>query len=64
MFEDMYLHSIISNLGIAIIQENNSEIIVKTNIFYNEKNEIYTLSDEYSIFYQDYGTIISDFHLE
>ena len=44
MFEDMYLHSIISNLGIAIIQENNSEIIVKTNIFYNEKNEIYTLS--------------------
>ena len=61
MLEDMYLHSIISNLGIAIIPENNSEIIIKTNIFYNEKNELYTLSDEYSIFYQDYGTIISDF---
>ena len=37
MFEDMYLHSIISNLGIAIIQENNSEIIVKTNIFIMKK---------------------------
>lgn len=61
MLKDEYLHNIISNLGIAITPENNKEIIVKCNIFYDKKYDIYTLSDEYKIFYQDYGTIITDF---
>lgn len=61
MLKDKYLHSIITNLGIAIIPEDNSEIIINNNIFYDKKNNIYTLSDEYNIFYQEYGNIIVDF---
>ncbi len=61
MLESEYLHNIISNLGIAISPENNSEIIIKMNITYDKKSNVYVLSNEYKIFYQDYGTIISDF---
>lgn len=61
MLKTQYLHTIIGNLGIAISPENNSEIIIKLDIFYDKKNDIFTLSDEYKISYQDYGTIITDF---
>ena len=61
MFRDQYLQEIISNLGIAISPENNSEIIIKNDIFFDKKNNFYVLSDEYKIFYQSYGTIITDF---
>lgn len=61
MFRDQYLQEIISNLGIAISPENNSEIIIKNDIFLDKKNYFYILSDEYKIFYQSYGTIITDF---
>lgn len=61
MLKDQYLHSIINNLGIAINRENNSEIIVKLNIIFNKKNNCYMLSEDYDIFYQDYGTLIVDF---
>lgn len=61
MLKDKYLHNIITNLGIAISPEDNSEIIINNNIFYDKKNNIYTLSDEYNIFYQEYGTIVVDF---
>lgn len=61
MLKDQYLHNIISNLGIAISPKNNSEIIIKSNIFYDKKSDSFILSDDYDIFYQDYGTIITDF---
>ena len=61
MLKEQYLHSIIGNLGIAINRENNSEIIIKLNLFFNKKNDSYTLSEDYNIFYQDYGTLITDF---
>ena len=61
MLKNQYLHSIIGNLGIAINRESNSEIIVKLNIIFNKKNNSYILSEDYNIFYQDYGTLIADF---
>lgn len=61
MLKDEYLHNIITNLGIAISPEDNSEIIVNNTIFHDKKNNVYVLSDEYNIFYQEYGTIIVDF---
>lgn len=61
MLKDSYLHSIIGNLGIALNPENNKEIIIKSNITFNKYSKKYELSDEYSIFYQGYGTIIVDF---
>lgn len=61
MLKDKYLHNIITNLGIAIMPEDNSEIIINSNIFYDKKNNIYTLSDEYNIYNQEYGSIIVDF---
>lgn len=61
MLKDEYLHNIITNLGIAISPKDNSEIIINSSIFYDKKNNFYTLSDEYNIFYQEYGKIIVDF---
>lgn len=61
MLKDEYLHNIITNLGIAISPKDNSEIIIKNNIFHDKKNNVYILSDEYDIFYQKYGSIIVDF---
>ena len=37
MLKDEYLHNIITNLGIAISPEDNSEIIIKNNIFHDKK---------------------------
>ena len=61
MLKDQYLQTIIGNLGIAISPENNSEIIIKLDVLYDKKSDVFTLSNEYKIFYQDYGTIITDF---
>lgn len=61
MLKNEYLQEIIGNLGIAISSENNSEIIIKFDIFLDKKNNNYVLSDEYKIFYQELGTIIVDF---
>ena len=61
MLKDQYLQTIIGNLGIAISPENNSEIIIKLDILYDKKSDVFTLSNDYKIFYQDYGTIITDF---
>lgn len=61
MLKNEYLQDIIGNLGIAISSENNSEIIIKFDVFLNKKSNNYVLSDDYKIFYQDYGTIIVDF---
>jgi len=61
MLKDKYLQDIINHLGIAISPENNAEIIIKSRISYDKKNNIFILSDEYDTFSQDYGTIITDF---
>lgn len=64
MLKDQYLQTIIGNLGIAISPENNSEIIIKLDVLYDKKSDVFTLSSEYKIFYQDYGTIITDFKIQ
>ena len=61
MITDQYLFNILQNIGIAIMPENNSEIIIKFDIFYDEKSEKFILSDSYKISDQPFGTIISDF---
>lgn len=61
MLKDQYLQTIIGNLGIAISTENNSEIIIKLDVLYDKKSDVFTLSSKYKIFFQDYGTIITDF---
>lgn len=61
MITDQYLFNILQNIGIAIMPENNSEIIIKFDISYDKKNEKFILSDSYKISDQPFGTIISDF---
>ena len=38
MITDQYLFNILQNIGIAIMPENNSEIIIKFDISYDKKN--------------------------
>lgn len=61
MEENSYIQSIISGLGLAINEKNNTEIIINYPIKHNKKSMKYTLSSEYKIISQSLGTFLADF---
>lgn len=61
MEENTYIQSIISGLGLAINEKNNTEIIINYPIKYDKKNMKFTISSEYKIISQCLGTFLTDF---
>lgn len=61
MKENSYIQSIISGLGLAINEKNNTEIIINYPIKYDKKSMKFTISSEYKIISQSLGTFLADF---
>lgn len=61
MEENSYIQSIISGLGLAINEKNNTEIIINYPIKHDKKSMKFTLSSEYKIISQSLGTFLADF---
>lgn len=61
MQENTYILDILSNLGLAINEENNSEIIINFPIKFDKKNKKYSISKDYNTSTQPLGTFLSDF---
>lgn len=61
MEENTYILDILSNLGLAINEENNSEIIINFPINYDKKSMQFKINKEYKITMQPIGTFLTDF---
>lgn len=61
MDENAYILDILSSLGLAINEKNNSEIIINYPIKYNKKSMEFMLDSEYQIIFQQFGIFLSDF---
>lgn len=61
MEENSYIQSIISGLGLAINEKNNTEFIINYPINYDKKNMKFTISSKYKIISQSLGTFLADF---
>lgn len=61
MGENEYILDILSGLGFAINEKNNSEIIINYPIKFNKKSMEFSLSSDYKITLQPVATFLADF---
>lgn len=61
MDENAYILDILSGLGLAINEKNNSEIIINYPIKFDKKSMEFTIDLEYKISIQPLGTFLTDF---
>ncbi len=61
MEENTYILDILSGLGLAINEKNNTEIVINYPIIFNKKSMEFTIDSDYKIFSQPIGTFLADF---
>ena len=61
MDENAYIQDIISGLGLALNEKNNSEIIINYPIKYNKKSMQFMMNTDYKITMQKLGSFLADF---
>lgn len=61
MDENTYILDILSGLGLALNEKNNSEIIINYPIFFDKKSMKFAIDSNYKITFQPLGTFLADF---
>ena len=61
MEENAYIADILSGLGLAINEKNNSEIVINYPINFNKKNMKFIIDSNYKITFQKLGCFLADF---
>ena len=61
MDENAYISNILSGLGLAINEKNNSEIVINYPIIFNKKTMKFIIEDNYKITVQQLGSFLADF---
>lgn len=61
MEENAYILDILSGLGLAINEKNNTEIVINYPILFDKKSMEFTIDFNYKIISQQLGTFIADF---
>lgn len=61
MDENAYIQDIISGLGLALNEKNNSEIIINYPIKYDKKSMQFMMNTDYQITMQKLGSFLADF---
>lgn len=61
MEENTYILDILSGLGLAINEKNNSEIVINYPINFNKKNMKFIIDSNYKITFQKLGCFLADF---
>ena len=61
MDENAYIQDIISGLGLALNEKNNSEIIINYPIKYDKKSMQFMMDTNYKIIMQKLGSFLADF---
>lgn len=61
MDENAYISDILSGLGLAINEKNNSEIVINYPIIFNKKTMKFIIEDNYKITVQQLGSFLADF---
>ena len=61
MEENTYISDILSNLGLAINENNNNEIVINYHIIFYKKSMKFTIDSNYKITSQSIGSFLVDF---